>query len=362
MANKTIVHVVLELRASGAEVLVRDLSKLQCDDSDNVYILTLNKTKKEELGFVQQILDTGVKIIENKERVYLPNKIARLYFLYKEIQLINPDIVISHTAIPNAYAKMICALIRKNIISVYHSVSDYHTKSILKAIEKHVHQAGSMNVYVSKQVESNYISKIGVRNSKIIENGIDVAKFKSAIKKRDFLRENLNISTNEKIVLQVGRVYKVKGQKDTLNVAIKLKHAENVSFWFAGLIEDGSYYEELLQIIKTNKLDGKVKFLGSRTDIAELIACCDVFVMPSEWEASGIAVLEAIAAGVPAVISDINTFQKYTDYKSVYLSKTNNVNDFSNKVQLALSYSLVDNDCYSISAERCFNEYKKFYE
>ena len=51
--------------------------------------------------------------------------------------------------------------------------------------------------------------------------------------------------------------------------------------------------------------ENKIKFLGYRTDIPELLQQADIFFLPSLWEGFGLAVVEAMAAGLPLVVSNI---------------------------------------------------------
>ena len=61
--------------------------------------------------------------------------------------------------------------------------------------------------------------------------------------------------------------------------------------------------KEVQQIIKLNKLEDKVHFLGTRSDVNELLICSNLFFFPSIFEGLGIVIIEAQAAGLPCLIS-----------------------------------------------------------
>ncbi|MFP3534130.1 glycosyltransferase, partial [Burkholderia sp. SIMBA_042] len=83
----------------------------------------------------------------------------------------------------------------------------------------------------------------------------------------------------------------------------------SVELWLAGLTEDPSYGDALQRLVEQHGLSGKVRFLGSRPDIPALLSAADVYVMPSQREAHSVAMIEALANGVPIVASTIPVFE-----------------------------------------------------
>jgi glycosyltransferase involved in cell wall biosynthesis len=71
-------------------------------------------------------------------------------------------------------------------------------------------------------------------------------------------------------------------------------------------VGDGELREELQAQVGELKLDAHIHFLGSRLDVADLLAASDIFVLPSLWEGLSMALLEAMAAGLPIVASEVS--------------------------------------------------------
>ena len=69
---------------------------------------------------------------------------------------------------------------------------------------------------------------------------------------------------------------------------------------------DGRLRSELESQAAALGLAPQVSFLGARSDIADILRALDICVMPSLWEGLSIAMLEAMAAGLPLVISDVS--------------------------------------------------------
>jgi glycosyltransferase involved in cell wall biosynthesis len=102
------------------------------------------------------------------------------------------------------------------------------------------------------------------------------------------------------IVLTVARLDEQKGHRYLLEAATQIPE---VQFVLAG---DGPLRSALEAQARSLGLEGRVKFLGHRTDISDLFAGCDVFVLPSLYEGLPLSILEAMAAGKPVVATQIS--------------------------------------------------------
>ena len=71
------------------------------------------------------------------------------------------------------------------------------------------------------------------------------------------------------------------------------------------LVGDGRLQRDLKDRASSLGVSEWTSFLGTRRDIAEILKSLDIFVMPSLWEGFSVAMLEAMAAGLPVVISDV---------------------------------------------------------
>jgi len=91
-------------------------------------------------------------------------------------------------------------------------------------------------------------------------------------------------------------------QKDHVTLIKAIAHLQNVHLLIVG---DGSLKTKLHEFSISLGLNNRVHFLGYRNDVPELLAAADVFVMSSHWEGFGLAVVEAMAAGVPVIASDV---------------------------------------------------------
>ena len=104
-------------------------------------------------------------------------------------------------------------------------------------------------------------------------------------------------------ILTAGRLAPVKGHADLLHaLAPLLSRTENVALSIAG---EGSERTSLEALVRALGIERQVEFLGYRSDLPELLAASQLFVLPSRMEGFGLAVVEAMAARVPVVATRV---------------------------------------------------------
>lgn len=119
---------------------------------------------------------------------------------------------------------------------------------------------------------------------------------------RRALRDELDVSVDARLVITVGRLHPQKGHSDLLGVLPRvLEQRPDVFFLWAG---DGELRAELESEIRRLGLDRRVRVLGYRPDVTRLLEASDLFLFPSRFEGHPFALLEAMAAGIPAISSD----------------------------------------------------------
>jgi glycosyltransferase involved in cell wall biosynthesis len=108
------------------------------------------------------------------------------------------------------------------------------------------------------------------------------------------------------VVLEVGRLCAVKGQRELIEALPRLARTD-VTLLLAGEdVESGGAYREALErAARDLGVADRVRFLGRRDDVPALLAAVDVLVLPSWIEGLPLVVLEAMAAGVPVVATDV---------------------------------------------------------
>lgn len=135
----------------------------------------------------------------------------------------------------------------------------------------------------------------------VLNNGIDVKRYKFSSKSRFSMRRDLGIAPEQKAICHIGRFSDPKNHEFLLKAFAKCGGGEFDGRLF--LIGRGPLRNNMEQLAAELNIRDKVVFLGVRSDIPDLLMAMDLFVFPSKWEGLGIAAIEAQASGLPCILS-----------------------------------------------------------
>lgn len=303
-----IAHLILQPRFSGAEILVRELASRQCEQWDKVAVIALLPSEEEFLPALEFLRSKGVEVFVPDRHL---NRVESLFFFRKAVAAFRPSCIFAHSVLPGFYARGSFLLLPCPMVTVLHdgSCQDYHD-SKLSFVENILTHRLSALIAVNPRALESYAAIIRdcASISHVIPNGIALDRFSVDTSRREAIRESLGIDPSCKLLLQVGRINRVKRQHLTVRAARHLAlEGQKIKILFAGIIEDLEYQKECVR--EAGDLD--VHFLGSRSDIPQLMNAADILLMPSFEEAHSVAFLEALASGKPVVASRIPSFLPY---------------------------------------------------
>jgi len=155
-------------------------------------------------------------------------------------------------------------------------------------------------------VAGHYKQKLGIDEKRItiVPRGRLANPFVGDETNRRKVRQELHTSNNRLIILHAGRHEFQKGQ-DVLLDAINRMRDHQVSMQVVLVGRDGNYSSVIKEKIKSYHLDQCVVITGHRNDLSSLLAASNIFVFPSRFEGLPGVLIEAEAAGLPIICSDI---------------------------------------------------------
>jgi glycosyltransferase involved in cell wall biosynthesis len=160
-------------------------------------------------------------------------------------------------------------------------------------------------VAVSDEVETAILESIGSIRDKIavICNGVDTARYQRPID-RARVRRELELPEDAWLMALVGTMKPQKGHR------LLIEALRTVAPRFPDLhvlfVGDGEARAELEAQASASGVAERIHFLGSRGDVPDLLSACDSFVLPSLWEGLPMALIEAMASGLPVIASDVS--------------------------------------------------------
>ena len=183
----------------------------------------------------------------------------------------------------------------------------------------------------------------------LIRYGIDVEKFAKA------RQSSAPGGGGSRIVGTIGRLHVQKGQTYLLDAAATvIKQARDVDFHFVG---EGELRQSLEAQIRSLGIQEHVKLCGARTDVAELLATMDIFVLPSLWEGLPIVLLEAMAAGKPIVVTAVDGVKEVITGEEALLVPARDPESLSNAILRILNDSALARQL----GERAYRKVKSEY-
>jgi glycosyltransferase involved in cell wall biosynthesis len=187
-------------------------------------------------------------------------------------------------------------------------------------------------IAVSEATKECLIREVSVPAAKVrvVQNGIRVTAFGKA--GDPALRHSLVEGSGLPVIFTPARLHLQKGHRYLLEAAALVPEA---LFVFAG---DGEERKRLEEQTRALGIQQRVRFLGNRSDVPELLACCDLFVLPSLNEGLPLALLEAMAAGKPVIATAIGgTKEVVTNGSTGLLVPPANSRDLAVAIRLLLS-------------------------
>lgn len=155
--------------------------------------------------------------------------------------------------------------------------------------------------------------------------GVDTAAVRSACADTAMLRSELGIKENEFVVLTVAELIPRKNYDTALEAFAKADIPDS-RYLICGR---GGEEERLKEKCRALGIDKKVIFLGYRRDIYRIIGISDVFLFTSHQEGLPIAVIEAMAGGLPCIVSDIRGNDQLVNEKNGFILHKNDADGFS---------------------------------
>ena len=273
----------------------------------NLY-MNINKNKFQFDFLVEkEIPEYAKKLIEkNGGKIYQIPKMTKLLYLAKYLYSLyhvfnNNKYEVFHChsldtrPFPMMFAKFFHVKVRIMHVHFnnYNKRSFIFVKKLLIAIGQHY-----SNCYIacSKRAASSVLSKKNNSRVIIINNGIDLNKYKFDNIIRNKIRNSI-CNNNCFLIGIIGRLSYLKNQEFILKMANKLEKKTRIIF-----LGDGEDKNKLIRYVKKNKIENAF-FLGNVNNVYSYLSAFDLILMPSISEAMPLTIIEAQKNGIPAVVS-----------------------------------------------------------
>ncbi len=222
------------------------------------------------------------------------------------------DIIHCHTPVGGLLARMASRKVRKRGTKVFYTAHGLHFFKgaplknwlIYYPVEKHYAKKTDVLITINQE-DYQRASKFKARKTVYVPGvGIDTSRFGRNESVRVPKREELHIAEDEFVILSVGELIKRKNYEVVLEALSQLKKDGRISGIRYLISGDGVLLDNLRSETEKLGLSDHVVFLGYRRDVEELCNCSDLFVFMSHQEGLPVALMEAMACGLPVICSN----------------------------------------------------------
>jgi glycosyltransferase involved in cell wall biosynthesis len=340
-----ILHIINSLHTGGAEKLLIDSLPLYQQYGVNADLLLLDST---ETPFLKKLKENfqGYIFVSSVKKIYSPKQIYEI----KKIMYSKYDIIHAHL-FPTLYWVSILhffSFSKEKLVFTEHSTNNKRLQnSLLRQIDKFIYKQYQKITAITPQVKTVLVEELKISPQKIdvIYNGVDTRKYKEAqaYNKTDFFD---NGST---ILLQVSRFQEQKDQKTVIR-ALKLLPVQYTLL----LVGDGELRGDCESLVVELALSKRVKFLGVRMDVPELIKTADIVIQSSHWEGFGLTAVEGMAAGKPVIASNVPGLSNIVSDAGLLFEKGNDY-DLAEKI-----LSLENSELYYHTTQKCIERSRSY--
>lgn len=290
-----VLHVLNELLASGAEVMLREAAPYWHDIDSHVL------ATEDEVGpFAPDLREAGFTV-HHLPFAKRPRFAVDLYRLLRQHK---PDVLHIHTERANLLYVLVArfAGIRAVVRTVHSSFAfEGRLRRVRRAQRGLARRLGVVHVSIGPLVQSTERTVFG-NETEMILNWYSPRFVPVSPEERRALRSQLGIPEEAFVIVTVGNCAPVKNHGALIEALGRLAGRLDFVYVHVGREEAG---RPELALAKTHGLAEHVRFEGLVRDPAPYLQAADVFVMPSLKEGMPIAALEALACGLPAVLSDV---------------------------------------------------------
>ena len=304
-------HVCTSLAVAGAQKMLLELLK------------QLKKTRLEIESHVVTLIDGPVRqeieaigvpvtvVSKSKRQAFNPLSILKLALLLRRIE---PEVIqgwMYHGCLAALLAERANLRATPVMWGIHSSLDDVkNEKRLTRAV---ISICAWLSKWPTHVIHCSYTSKkqheglgFNRKNSTVIPNGFDHQRFRPDEQAHESLCEELALGTDPLLVGHIARYHPMKDHQNLLQAAsLLVKRVPEVHFILAGAgVEQNN--KTLTELVERLNISQHVHFLGLRSDVPRLMAAFDAFCTSSAWgESFPIVVGEAMASGVPCVVTDV---------------------------------------------------------
>lgn len=294
-----VLHVLPDLIPYGLERVVAALATQGDRSRYEVSVVSLYGDQPGSLA--PTLAAAGVPVFHlDKRRGFDPRMFGRFDYLLRELR---PDIVHTHNYVLR-YTLPACIWHRtRALVHTIHNVADHEVDRIGMWLQSRLFRHRVKSVVIAEAAALSFEKVYDLPRPPLIMNGIPVDKYAATANARSEWRAQHGFSPDDLLFTCVARFDPQKNHRTLLDAfAAGPARIADARLLLAG---HGQLQAQLERQALELGIREQVRFLGRRDDVPQLLGASDVFVLASLWEGNPLSVMEAMASGLPVVVTAV---------------------------------------------------------
>jgi len=305
---------IVSMPVGGVETQLLSVLRRLNKDRYNVMLCCIKDPG--ELG--QKTAKLGIKTISlnlmksSRFSLDIPGKIAGT------IRENNIHILWTHQYVANLYGRLASRYVKiPVVVPTFHVLYDkpkFHRRILNHLLSYQT----DMMVSVSKAVADDMVrfDRVDRKKITVIYNGVDTGRFDCALSKNE-AQSILGLPSGYLMIGSVGNLREQKGQRHLIEAASGMEHTT------VAIAGEGHLKDKLKDLADRKKVNCIFTGMLEPEKIPVFLKALDIFCFPSLWEGFGVAVVEAMASGLPVIASDISPHREVIDNAGMYVPPGN---------------------------------------
>lgn len=269
---------------------------------------------------------------------------AKNWQSYKQLKQIidegNYDIIHCHTPVGAALTRLAARDARKHGTKVFYTAHGFHfykgapllNWALYYPIERWLAHYTDVLITINQEDYKRAKNFKARKVCYVPGVGIDLNKFNSNYVDKIAKRKEIGVGKDDFLLLSVGELIPRKNHEIVIRAMSVLKSQGDLCHLEYVICGRGAYEENLKKLAKELGVQDHIHFLGYRNDISEICRCSDLFVFMSHQEGLPVALMEAMACGLPAICSDVRGNTDLIDNNVTGLICENDAHQLAEKI------------------------------
>ncbi len=297
---------------------IRMLRHMKCEVHVACNFVTGNNTSPQRIAaFQKELSDIGVtchQIDFARNPLHLRRNAIAEHQLRKLLKTVSFDAIHCHTPVGGIYGRKVAAALHIPVIYTAHGFHFYqgaplHNWLLYYPVEKYLSKKTDVLITINSEDYERATRHLYAKETVRIPGiGLQAGKYQTPRFSREVMRESLDLPLNATLLISVGELNRNKNHRVILQAMARLPQLP-LYYILCGQGSEKAFLQELAAQLH---LSDRVRILGYRQDICDLLHASDIFCFPSKREGLGMAALEAMEAGLPLVTSNVHGIRDYS--------------------------------------------------